>query len=254
LQQQQQQRQAIWHTDTTGMPPPHEVLGVSLDASPAVIRSAFFGEARRWHPDKRPAGESAQECEAARHRFVAIHSAYEALMSSASNAHASMLLGGTEAALNSTFSHGSQEAVEEARARRAEAEEYVRELRAELSSGREWLPEERYSLQAAWRGAFQALEALRMEEMAAQVTLDYKTTLQLDTGLGAPEKPAAKAAPLDGPRTMSDHFDGVAMAFEELYEDVCGAYFEAWRWSRWFGEFTGVAATEPEAEPEVKRG
>ncbi len=54
------------------MPDYYRALGVSRDASPDEIRSAYFDAARHWHPDANPNPE-AQE------RFITIQKAYETL-------------------------------------------------------------------------------------------------------------------------------------------------------------------------------
>lgn len=53
--------------------PPHEVLGVGLDATPAEIKKAYRRAAMRWHPDKNP-GDAAAE-----RKFKEAAAAYEAL-------------------------------------------------------------------------------------------------------------------------------------------------------------------------------
>lgn len=207
-----------------GLPPPHELLGVPpRGASPATIRSCFIREAKRWHPDKRPQDESEEERESARARFVAVHAAYELLVNSpAGRQHGEH----NSAPALATMFAGSADALDEARARRAEAEEYVRDLWVETFQGKDWRPEEKQVLQAAWRRAFRALESLRREEAAAEVALGYRRALEKGPGM-VPEPPVKPS--IDGPRTMSDHMDGVGEAFRELYEDFYGAYFEAWK-------------------------
>mmetsp|Transcript_55438 Transcript_55438/g.161900 ORF Transcript_55438/g.161900 Transcript_55438/m.161900 type:complete len:221 (-) Transcript_55438:129-791(-) len=212
---------------------PNEILSVDADATPATIRARFIREAKRWHPDKRPPGESPEEREAARARFVAVHAAYEAL-SSAAHAPPDDQAGSSAAAVAAAC-RGSKKALEEARARRAEAEEYLNELWSGALQGQEWTPEEQQVLQATWRRAFRAVEAFRREELAAQVAFDYGMALEAN-GPEAVPQPAEKAA-LDGPRTFGDHLDGVGEAFREIYEDVCGSYFAAWKAvrPRWMG-------------------
>mmetsp|Transcript_51722 Transcript_51722/g.103997 ORF Transcript_51722/g.103997 Transcript_51722/m.103997 type:complete len:233 (-) Transcript_51722:50-748(-) len=224
---------------------PHELLHVDVGATPATIRACFLREAKRWHPDKRPLGESEEEREAARARFVAVHAAYEALSSAAAES-LDYQVGGSAASIAAAC-RGSAEALEEARSRRVEAEAYLNELWSDALQGRDWTPDEREVLHATWRRAFRAVEAFRREEMAAQVAFDYGMALEASANVGpaAMPKPAEKAA-LDGPRTFGDHVDGVGTAFNELFEDVCGSYFAAWKAVRprtwWLGELAGVAA------------
>uniref|UniRef100_A0A7S1S8G4 J domain-containing protein n=1 Tax=Alexandrium catenella TaxID=2925 RepID=A0A7S1S8G4_ALECA len=222
---------------------PHELLRVEVGAAPATIRACFIREAKRWHPDKRPPGESEEEREAARARFVAVHAAYEALSSAAAES-LDYQVGGSSASIAAAC-RGSAKAVEEARARREEAEEYLNELRSGVLQGQGWAPEEREVLQATWRRAFRAVEAFRREEMAAQVAFDYGMALEADTNVGSEAMPkTAEKAALDGPRTFGDHIDGVGTAFNEIFEDVCGGYFAAWKAvrPRWLRGLAGAAA------------
>lgn len=203
---------------------PYEVLGVERTASAAAIRSHFLKEARRWHPDKRPADEE----EEARARFVAIHAAYEKIVAEAGEQ------GSSEAPQPSAFVSifkGSREAYEKARADRQEAEEYLAETRSDLLQDRYFTDEERKLLQASWQRAARAVEILRREEVHFRVMLNYDDAYTAAASRGSEvEVTNAPATPaLDGPRTMGDHLEGVGDAFKEIFTDVCGAYFSFWK-------------------------
>mmetsp|Transcript_16684 Transcript_16684/g.29194 ORF Transcript_16684/g.29194 Transcript_16684/m.29194 type:complete len:231 (+) Transcript_16684:11-703(+) len=205
---------------------PHEILGVSRNASAATIRRQFLKEAKQWHPDKRPQGESQEDSARARGRFVAIHAAYEALAAAAGDEEVE------EASTVADLFSGADEALANARAQRQEAEEYMNELLAETQKPRSWTEEELKVLHTTWIRACRALESLRRTEAHAEVQAEYKAGLEARqtkprTAVPAPAQPAA----IDGPRTMSDHIEGVGEAFKEMYEDMRG-YFTLWRSAR----------------------
>mmetsp|Transcript_56771 Transcript_56771/g.178249 ORF Transcript_56771/g.178249 Transcript_56771/m.178249 type:complete len:234 (-) Transcript_56771:48-749(-) len=222
---------------------PNEILGVDAAASPATIRAGFIREAKRWHPDKRPPGESEEDRLAARARFVAVHAAYQALSSTATES-SDFEVGGSSAS-EAAAHRDSEKALEEARARRVEAEGYLNELWLDVLQGEEWTPEQQSVLRTTWRRAFRAVEVLRREEVAAQVAVDYGMALEAGakTGPEAVQMPLEKAA-LDGPPTLGDRIEGVGTAVREIYEDVCGTYFAAWKAvrPRWFGELVSAGS------------
>ena len=56
---------------------PHEVLGVSYDATPEMIRDAFRRMALRSHPDATHSGDTAQQFQAAHHAYKVLIEAHE---------------------------------------------------------------------------------------------------------------------------------------------------------------------------------
>jgi len=222
-----------------GAAPPHEVLGIEPDADAATARRAFFQEARRWHPDKQPPGTSPEDLKAAQARFVAVHAAYEKFESSP--------CGDPQVTppLQAMF-QGSREALEKARAALAEAEEYVDALHEEALEGKDWSEEEQEVLRATWRRAFRVREELRRRVEEAKAFAGYEAALQASRKPRVPEPEPERTGPLDGPRTMSedisDRVERVGNVLGEIYDDLLGGYFDAFRatrkgssWSSWLG-------------------
>jgi len=205
---------------------PHEVLGVAPEASLAEIRVRFLHLAKLWHPDKRPAGESGEEQERARHEFISVHKAYETLMTSHEIRVSSFVL-------PESFRIPAQ-ALEEVRDRRIEAEQYLSELCAATHS-EGWSAEDEEALRRAWRLAFRAVEALKREEIAVQGMAEYAKIFSnngvsgKDAGL-QPELNSSDSCQgaLDGPRSMTDVLDGVGAAVSELFFDSKEALFDSW--------------------------
>lgn len=224
----------------------HEVLGVPANASVATIRSQFLKEARKWHPDKRPQGESEEEAAQAHARFIALHASYEALMSVAEQYELQEDPTSTAALITSAF-QGSKEAYEEARRNFEEAQAYVDELKQDTLKGHSWTREEMEVLRKTWTRAFRGLECLRREMIMAEVRLRYARQLEEYASTKILPEPAEEPTPasLDGPRTMSDTLEGACEAMGEIFQDVsgvCGSYFDAWRVIRAHSWFNGSEA------------
>eukprot|EP00930_Biecheleria_cincta_P053951 TRINITY_DN3978_c0_g1_i1.p1 TRINITY_DN3978_c0_g1~~TRINITY_DN3978_c0_g1_i1.p1 ORF type:complete len:228 (+),score=36.24 TRINITY_DN3978_c0_g1_i1:98-781(+) len=200
---------------------PYEILGVERNATAAAIRSKFLKEARRWHPDKRPAEES----EEARVRFIAIHAAYEKISSETPQQGD----GDRQHSGISNVFKGSRDAYELARANREEAEEYLKETRSECLQDRYFTDEEWKVLQTSWRRAAHAVEVLRREEIHFKVMMSYEAAYEAAESRGSEVTAPQPTPQIDGPRTMSDRLEGAGDAFKEIFTDVCGAYFAFWR-------------------------
>lgn len=196
---------------------PREVLGVDKDADQAAIRSRFLQEARKWHPDKRPLDESEDDREDARIRFIAIHAAYETLSREAADSVEEGTTIDHRFGFETVF-EGSAQKLEEARARRAEAEDYVKELRENVIKMDDWTVEEEKVLRTAWRRAYRAVEALKKEEVAAELTLHMSQTLREHRK----QREAASAAPpnLDGPRGFGDYAESLSTSVREILGDL----------------------------------
>eukprot|EP00931_Biecheleriopsis_adriatica_P008218 TRINITY_DN109434_c0_g1_i1.p1 TRINITY_DN109434_c0_g1~~TRINITY_DN109434_c0_g1_i1.p1 ORF type:complete len:245 (+),score=63.52 TRINITY_DN109434_c0_g1_i1:53-736(+) len=212
-----------------GVQSPWEILGVPRDADPAAIKKAFRLEARKWHPDKRPQGESEEDALRARSHFLAIQGAYEALLSGAAQASAQEAT--TFDHVSSYFSCYTKEALVEARAAREEAEEYVKELREQTLQDYDWTEEEQKELEGIWSRAFLAVQVLRQKEQRIQVMMEFDEKIQETKSRPKVTDPTPKKAALGGPRTMSDRFHGVGEAFGEIFEDLgsMASYFSVFR-------------------------
>lgn len=189
---------------------PHEKLGVTRDVSPCSLRRAFHREARKWHPDKRPADESEEERAAANRHFIEIHAAYEKLLRRDEGLDGP--IGSADAV------ERSAKTLEQARASLAEAQEYLNELR-ESCRMEHWSDEELEVLMSTWRGAWRAVQHMHRAEIAAQAKFNLeKACMGLSTAELDPT--TAEKKPVDGPRKMDDNFvDNLGQAFKELIFD-----------------------------------
>lgn len=210
----------------------HEILGVELDAPLAEVRRAFLAEAKKWHPDKRPLGESGAEAAAAKARFVEVHSAYETISLAAAPAGLTPR-GGKQAEPigNPAAVKRASEALEVARSRRAEADEHLAGLR-EAAKATQWSQEQNQVFVTSTRRAFRAVERLKQEEVAAQFTLKMEDACCSHAlagrekagpnDLDAPEKQPE----LDGPRRQN--LDSLQEAFIELAFDFWASVTPVW--------------------------
>lgn len=211
----------------------HEILGVEPDVPLAEVRRVFLAEAKKWHPDKRPLGESAAESAAARARFVEIHSAYETISLAA--APSGLTPRGAkrqEPIGDPAVVKRASELLEVARSRRAEAEEHLGSLR-EAAKVTQWSQEQNQVFVASTRRAFRAVERLRQEEVAAEFTLKMEEACCSHAGLAGKEKaePNDLGAPqkqpeLDGPRRQN--LDSLQEAFVELAFDFWASVTPIW--------------------------
>eukprot|EP00931_Biecheleriopsis_adriatica_P088389 TRINITY_DN6271_c0_g1_i5.p1 TRINITY_DN6271_c0_g1~~TRINITY_DN6271_c0_g1_i5.p1 ORF type:complete len:246 (+),score=74.69 TRINITY_DN6271_c0_g1_i5:25-762(+) len=137
---------------------PYEILGVSRDASEADIKKAYKKEALKWHPDKNPDNK-----EYAAQMFRKMAQAYDVLSNPAKRAK------WDEANRGNVYEHDgvvTEEALAEACSRRAQAEEYLRELEESEDRGEEWSE------------ADLAVSRLLLEEEQMKVALSFKKKIE----------------------------------------------------------------------------
>eukprot|EP00928_Gymnodinium_smaydae_P053347 TRINITY_DN37358_c0_g1_i1.p1 TRINITY_DN37358_c0_g1~~TRINITY_DN37358_c0_g1_i1.p1 ORF type:complete len:290 (-),score=80.52 TRINITY_DN37358_c0_g1_i1:110-868(-) len=229
-------------------PPPHEVLGVAADADVETIRAQFLREARKWHPDKRPADEPAEAREAARCRFIEVHAAYEALQRGGASSSSKGAVRSRKQQDLPEYFKVTPEQLAEVRARKAATEAWLRELWDEIAPGVEgssMSADEQKAVRRTWNRAFAALEAIKYEETELEMKLRYASALkggasakdrrtsepadaEVRAGNEVARDEQEKQPTLDGPRTMSDHLEGVGSALHEMVFDFWAVCCPSW--------------------------
>eukprot|EP00931_Biecheleriopsis_adriatica_P088388 TRINITY_DN6271_c0_g1_i4.p1 TRINITY_DN6271_c0_g1~~TRINITY_DN6271_c0_g1_i4.p1 ORF type:complete len:290 (+),score=97.77 TRINITY_DN6271_c0_g1_i4:53-922(+) len=176
------------------MPTAFEILGVPCDASVADIKKAFRQQAKIWHPDKRPQGESKEESLQARKHFLAVHNAYEEALRQQGSSDGQCSSDGAQSKWEDAFDGYDEEALAEAVAAREGAEAYVKELREQTMQDIEWTEDEEEELFAIWKRAFMAVNILREKEAHVKVFMEFGKAVKAPRTKPSREAQAAEEA------------------------------------------------------------
>eukprot|EP00931_Biecheleriopsis_adriatica_P088386 TRINITY_DN6271_c0_g1_i2.p1 TRINITY_DN6271_c0_g1~~TRINITY_DN6271_c0_g1_i2.p1 ORF type:complete len:277 (+),score=92.71 TRINITY_DN6271_c0_g1_i2:53-883(+) len=163
------------------MPTAFEILGVPCDASVADIKKAFRQQAKIWHPDKRPQGESKEESLQARKHFLAVHNAYEEALRQQGSSDGQCSSDGAQSKWEDAFDGYDEEA-------------YVKELREQTMQDIEWTEDEEEELFAIWKRAFMAVNILREKEAHVKVFMEFGKAVKAPRTKPSREAQAAEEA------------------------------------------------------------